>query len=88
MVTFVSRLQRVKVSLKPDLIVQPSKTLIYVAFWMAGQKSLMVLLRIEIFLATKPSDTFWKATEKVLEGFVKIGGNQSKIVSKKSCILK
>jgi hypothetical protein len=25
-------------------------------------------------LAAKPSDTFWKATEKVLDGFVKIGG--------------
>jgi len=55
---------------------------------MAGQKSLMVLLRIELFLVAKPSDTFWKATEKVLEGFVKIRGNQSKILSKKLCILK
>ena len=61
-------------SLKPDLIVQPSKTLIYVAFWMAGQKSLMVLLRIELFLVAKPPDTFWKANEKVLDGFVKNGG--------------
>jgi len=41
---------------------------------MAGQKSLMVLLRIELFLAAKPSDTFWKAIEKVLDGFVKNGG--------------
>lgn len=24
--------------------------------------------------ATKPSDTFWKANEKVLDGFVKNGG--------------
>ena len=39
-------------------------------------------------LATKPSDTFWKAIEKVLDGFVKNGGNQSKILSKKLCILK
>jgi hypothetical protein len=38
----------------------------------------------DVFLATKPSDTFWKATEKVLEGFVKTGGNQSEILSKKT----
>jgi hypothetical protein len=31
----------------------------------------------DAFLATKPRNTFWKAIEKVLEGFVKTGENMN-----------